>query len=57
VLKAADEFTFYDCAYEELLQGPGPINDDSSVPWTMFNDDIQMGFFRSLQSVPSQHPP
>jgi hypothetical protein len=41
----ADDFTFYDCAYEELLQGLGAINDDASVPWTMFNDDVQMGFF------------
>jgi hypothetical protein len=41
----AGEFTFYDCAYEELLQALGPINDDRSVPWTMFNDDVQMGFF------------
>jgi hypothetical protein len=41
----AGEFQFYDCAYEELLQSLGLINDDSSVPWTMFNDDVQMGFF------------
>jgi hypothetical protein len=41
----AGEFTFLDCAYEELLQGLGVINDDASVPWTMFNDDVQMGFF------------
>jgi hypothetical protein len=41
----AGEFVFYDCVYEELLQALGPINDDSSVPWTMFNDDVQMGFF------------
>ena len=41
----AGEFPFYDCAYEELLQGLGLINDDSSLPWTMFNDDVQMGFF------------
>ena len=41
----AGEFTFYDCAYEELLQALGAINDDRSVPWTMFNDDVQMGFF------------
>jgi hypothetical protein len=41
----AGDFTFYDCAYEELLQALGAINDDSSVPWTMFNDDVQMGFF------------
>lgn len=41
----AGDFIFYDCAYEELLQALGPINDDSSVPWTMFNDDVQMGFF------------
>ena len=41
----AEDFSFYDCAYEELLQALGIINDDSSVPWTMFNDDVQMGFF------------
>jgi len=41
----AGEFTFCDCAYEEMLQALGAINDDSSVPWTMFNDDVQMGFF------------
>lgn len=39
------EFVFYDCVYEELLQALGPINDDTTVPWTMFNDDVQMGFF------------
>ena len=41
----ADEFRFYDCAYEELLQTLGLIDDDNSVPWTMFNDEVQMGFF------------
>jgi len=41
----AGDFTFYDCAYEELLQALGVINDDRSVPWTMFNDEVQMGFF------------
>jgi hypothetical protein len=40
-----DEFGFYDCAYEEALQALGAINDDNSVSWTMFNDDVQMGFF------------
>jgi hypothetical protein len=40
-----DDFNFLDCAYEELLQALGPINDDPSVPWTMFNDDVQMGYF------------
>jgi Protein of unknown function (DUF2927) len=39
------EFSFYNCAYEELLQALGLVNDDSSVPWTMFNDAVQMGFF------------
>jgi Protein of unknown function (DUF2927) len=39
------DFVFYDCVYEELLQSLGPINDDTSVPWTMFNDDVQLGFF------------
>lgn len=41
----AGNFTFYDCAYEEMLQALGAINDDRSIPWTMFNDDVQMGFF------------
>lgn len=41
----AGDFVFYDCAYEEMLQALGPIRDDSSVPWTMFNDNVQMGFF------------
>jgi hypothetical protein len=41
----AGEFTFYDCAYEEILQSLGPINDDASVPWTMFNDNVRKGFF------------
>ncbi|TMI98941.1 MAG: DUF2927 domain-containing protein [Alphaproteobacteria bacterium] len=39
------DFIFYDCAYEELLQSLGPINDTDKVAWTMFNDDVQMGFF------------
>lgn len=39
------DFTFLDCAYEELLQSLGPINDTGSVPWTMFNDDVRMGYF------------
>jgi hypothetical protein len=41
----AGDFIFYDCIYEELLQALGPINDDDSVPWTMFNDEVQKGFF------------
>jgi hypothetical protein len=46
ILTADDgEFRLVDCAYEELLQALGPINDDRTVPWTMFNDDVQMGFF------------
>jgi hypothetical protein len=28
-----------------LLQSLGPINDTASVPWTMFNDNVSMGFF------------
>jgi len=38
-------FVFLDCAYEELLQALGPINDTSAVAWTMFNDKVSMGFF------------
>jgi hypothetical protein len=47
VILAVDkgDFIFLDCAYEELLQALGPINDTSSVPWTMFNDNVSMGFF------------
>jgi hypothetical protein len=41
----AGDFIFKDCAYEEMLQALGPIRDDDTVPWTMFNDDVQMGFF------------
>lgn len=40
-----DDFTFLDCAFEEILQALGPINDVPSIPWTMFNDDVQMGYF------------
>ena len=39
------DFIFFDCAYEELLQSLGPINDTATVPWTMFNDNVSMGFF------------
>ena len=39
------DFVFFDCAYEELLQSLGPINDTSSVPWTMFNDNVSLGYF------------
>lgn len=39
------DFVFHDCIYEELLQSLGPINDTGKVPWTMFNDAVQMGFF------------
>jgi hypothetical protein len=47
VILVADrgDFTFLDCAYEEILQALGPINDTDSVPWTMFNDRVRMGFF------------
>ncbi|ABD08625.1 conserved hypothetical protein [Rhodopseudomonas palustris HaA2] len=39
------DFVFLDCAYEELLQSLGPINDTDAVPWTMFNDGVQKGYF------------
>lgn len=39
------DLVFLDCAYEELLQSLGPINDTASVPWTMFNDNVSMGYF------------
>lgn len=41
----AGDFIFYDCMYEELLQALGPINDDDKLTWSMFNDEVQMGFF------------
>jgi hypothetical protein len=44
IVADAGDLVFYDCIYEELLQSLGPIN-DTTVPWTMFNDDVQMGFF------------
>ena len=45
VIADRGDFVFYDCIYEELLQSLGPINDTDKVPWTMFNDRVQMGFF------------
>jgi hypothetical protein len=39
------DFVFYDCVFEEMLQALGPINDTDEVPWTMFNDQVRMGFF------------
>jgi hypothetical protein len=45
IVADTDNFVFYDCLYEELLQALGPINDTNAVPWTMFNDNVQMGFF------------
>jgi hypothetical protein len=44
IVSDAGDFIFYDCIYEELLQSLGPIN-DTTVPWTMFNDNVRMGFF------------
>lgn len=41
----AGEFIFLDCIYEELLQALGPINDDDELPFTMFNDEVQLGYF------------
>jgi Protein of unknown function (DUF2927) len=41
----AGDFVFRACAYEEILQALGPIRDDRTIPWTMFNDDVRMGFF------------
>jgi hypothetical protein len=45
VVADAGDFVFYDCLYEELLQALGPINDDKTLSWSMFNDEVQMGFF------------
>lgn len=47
VILAADagSFLFADCAYEELLQALGPINDTDEVPWTTFNDNVSMSHF------------
>jgi hypothetical protein len=47
VILAVDvgDFILLDCAYEELLQALGPINDTKTVPWTMFNDKVHMGYF------------
>jgi hypothetical protein len=45
VVTDAGDFVFFDCLYEELLQALGPINDDQTVPWSMFNDDVQFGYF------------
>lgn len=36
---------FRSCAYEEVLQALGPINDTDTVPWTTFNDDVRATAF------------
>jgi hypothetical protein len=41
----AGNFVFLDCAFEELLQALGPINDTDAVPWTTFNDEVSMSHF------------
>lgn len=41
----AGAFIFTDCAYEEILQALGPINDADSVPWSTFNDNVGAGYF------------
>jgi hypothetical protein len=41
----AGAFIFADCAYEELLQALGPINDTDKVSWTTFNDKVSMSHF------------
>nr|WP_284701020.1 DUF2927 domain-containing protein [Rhodoplanes tepidamans] len=47
VVLAADtsDFAFRDCAFEEILQALGPIDDTDAVPWTMFNDAVRTGRF------------
>jgi hypothetical protein len=45
VVADAGDFILYDCLYEELLQALGPINDDPTVPWSMFNDNVRLGYF------------
>jgi DUF2927 family protein len=45
VVADAGDFIFYDCIYEEMLQALGPINDTAEIPWTMFNDNVQKGYF------------
>jgi hypothetical protein len=45
IVADAGELTFLDCLYEELLQALGPMSDTTAVPWTMFNDDVRLGYF------------
>ncbi|WP_201159410.1 DUF2927 domain-containing protein [Rhodoplanes elegans] len=46
VILVADtsDFAFRDCTIEETLQALGPIN-DTTLPWTMFNDAVRTGRF------------
>lgn len=45
LISDVSNFVFRDCAYEEILQALGPVNDVDNVPWTMFNDNVSLGFF------------
>ena len=56
IVADAGDFVFYDCIYEELLQSLGPINDDTTVPWTHVQRRRADGILRPLRSIPAQHP-
>ena len=53
VILTVDDGDFLFLAHEELLQSLGPINDTSSLPWTMFNDKVSMAFSTSTTSTSS----
>lgn len=44
------EFLFKRCLVEEVLQGLGPLNDDTSLMWSVFNDKSQQNHFTRYDS-------
>ena len=52
----AGDFIFYDCAYEELLQALGPINDDSTRALEHVQRQGPHGLLRRVRPVHPQHP-
>jgi len=52
----AGDFTFYDCAYEELLQALGAITTTARFPGPMFTDGRPDGILRRYDQYLSQIP-
>jgi catechol 2,3-dioxygenase-like lactoylglutathione lyase family enzyme len=51
VIVADDDFLFARCLVEEVLQGLGPMNDDESLPRSVFNDTSRHAHFTAFDEA------